>query len=120
MTLDHLKDLANRALRSGKYKQTGGRLKDPDTGCYCALGAIASEAAKTDYKRIVEGDYGFFFHGLEDSMTSPAALRQASVPPAFIDSLTADCISTMNDCGQTFEQIADYIDSLASLPGGNQ
>ena len=37
-----------KALRSGKYKQGQGRLKDFETGRYCCLGVLCEEYRKSD------------------------------------------------------------------------
>lgn len=108
-----------KALRSGKYKQTEGRLYDPETKGFCCLGVL--QECVTGQVELNYGDdppdYTFagmpsrmFMEGigveLEQLEQSHPDTKCCSVMQ---DKHLSDLVE-MNDDGHSFEAIADYIE----------
>lgn len=103
------------ALRSGKYKQTDGRLREKLTNKMCCLGVLCdimhperwSEEALTTTSVPFDGDYDTL---PPDWLCEEAGL-DARRPSSIFDDDKAVCrLYTMNDNGYTFSQIADWIE----------
>lgn len=77
-----------QALRSGEYQQTRCRLVD--TIGHCCLGVLADQ-----FGMIGACEEGIFFVGGECQCLGLGAQQE---------------LSSMNDNGKSFEQIADYIE----------
>lgn len=105
------KEFAKRwidALRSDKYEQGDGFLENAD-GKYCCLGV----ACRMDHPKVnlfkkffIDSDgtsSGFISKNLEKTM--PALLRGSDDTNEFVK-----LVSGMNDGGQSFHQIADWIE----------
>lgn len=98
------------ALRSGKYEQGEGYLQNAD-GQYCCLGvACRMDHPEEDllHKFLIDSNGGrssksYISKKLEDSM--PELLRGND------SNEFARLVSKMNDEGQSFHQIADWIES---------
>lgn len=64
-----VKNLWVKALKSGKYKQTTGTLKD-NYG-FCCLGVLCDVYAKTNKKKVwSDGDFGFTAFGRRSALPS--------------------------------------------------
>lgn len=92
------------ALRSGQYKQGTGQLYMPTSKSFCCLGVLAHLAGGEPVKG-------------EDSVIKfpNGALCHAFIPKELEEMLGIEdqvVLSRMNDLGNTFEEIADYIDSM--------
>lgn len=96
------------ALRSGKFKQGSRRLYDKTSGGYCCLGVALTICGLG--KDFMEGR-----HFVCDDDTFPHVKPKdvPNFPEALIytDSYSlAYGLSSMNDNGDSFEEIADYIE----------
>lgn len=128
------------ALRSGEYQQCRGALaKETETGRvnYCCLGVLATIAGAKLERDVVTGgkDLSFKFDdGLYDGGVIPVQFRSTIVsdldlgqtvtvtnPPRLDDedgedlTVTSDlmrALSTKNDRGASFEDIAAYLENL--------
>lgn len=104
------------ALRSGKYRQAGGVLKDPN-GAFCCLGVAcdlidSSKWTKGTQESPGSGDVGHAWgrrnkKSDRDNLTLPgaAALKQMGISDA-----EARLLAEENDDGASFETIADLIE----------
>jgi hypothetical protein len=90
------------ALRSGKFKQGAGVLRD-QAGGFCCLGVLCEVV---NPKLWVEGDYGAWFHANEELMPDPSILQKARV-----DYDDAERLASLNDNGKSFEEIAAHIEA---------
>lgn len=84
------------ALRSGKYKQTEGRLQK--CGGYCCLGVAACLIDPNGWD-------GNEFRG-DSHVLDDATMGEIGLSPRAHDWLTS-----MNDNGESFETIANYIEA---------
>ncbi len=100
------------ALRSGKYKQTTGCLKN-EKG-YCCLGVLSDLYAKQfninwvpveNYKREEILDHGAL---LADPIQEWAELHNRN--PRIYDYEHSKTLSDLNDEGNSFKEIADFIE----------
>jgi hypothetical protein len=98
------------ALRSGEYKQCTGKLYRPgEEGGYCCLGVLGVLAGA---RRV---DNEGCLSGLEFDVDDTSEIYGAYLPQTIADSVgiySQQTLSDMNDKGMSFEEIADYIDSL--------
>lgn len=101
-----LKKLWVEALRSGKYKQTKGRLQSADGNAYCCLGVLEHCVMGVEYGPQYRRD------------ANPDMLLYFVKNPKKATCKKADLLSTgvqfwfMNDHkGMTFTEIADYIEA---------
>lgn len=94
------------ALRSGEYQQVRGTLfGKTDDGCkgYCCLGVARCEFKNTPY-RVYEGKEWSDFEGL---------LTGSSFEKTFgLNSSVQHTLANMNDNGNSFDSIADHLESL--------
>ncbi len=90
------------ALRSGEYEQGMDELR-PTENSYCCLGVLACVMGE-EWVRDGDSD-SFYLENHEAFCELPDRLEVAA-------SLATDqdVLSTMNDTGSTFEEIADYIE----------
>lgn len=86
-----------RALKSGKYKQTTGALKNHEG--FCCLGVLCDLINPKGWRG--DKDYEFNFNG---SRTGFMPVRMGILPKK-IQKQLAD----LNDNGESFEDIAEYI-----------
>lgn len=100
------------ALRSGKYKQGNGYLRKGDE--YCCLGVLAEVAGADCRKRsIIEDLYTYNFLSLGGNDGAVALLDpdyQEKIGLSVDASGRAIC---MNDKGESFDKIADYLEEHA-------
>lgn len=110
------------ALRSGRYKQTTGALErirlgdcGEPVGC-CCLG-VACRESRTAIKVAYDGDEGvvtfdLFMHFLPDTVQDELEWSTDTGLLTFIDRHKVWLsLSTLNDEGFTFDQIADVIEA---------
>ena len=96
------------ALRSGKYEQGEGYLQNAD-GQYCCLGVacrVNHPRVKLIHKFFIDSEgegRGYITKDLEEKM--PKLLRGTDGTNEFVK-----LVSEMNDEGQSFHQIADWIE----------
>lgn len=86
------------ALRSGKYKQGQRRLRKD--GRYCCLGVLAEQL-------------GLFYSFVEEISGSPSSFVEGSpfyLPSDVMPREFQHIIARKNDCGESFNTIADYIE----------
>jgi len=94
-----------KALRSGKYKQTKGKLKGK-VG-YCCLGVLCEISGKDEFKS--KGYLGSF-ETLPKEVVSWAGMKSRT--GCFIinrDYQTSESLSNLNDSGIKFKEIARII-----------
>ena len=92
------------ALRSGKYKQTKGRLHD-DNG-FCCYGVLCDIISPNEWVKCNTGcgDTFYRFQGANSMMPDNDILKQVMKThkcPA--------CLAAMNDRGRSFNEIADVL-----------
>ncbi len=89
------------ALRSGKYKQTSGKLKVRDTFCILGVACDVSERGQwTEYD-----DYKIK-QGANFTYSMPPDLRNEYG----FDNSTTETLVAMNEDKESFETIADYLE----------
>lgn len=96
------------ALRSGKYKQTKGRLRRVDN-TYCCLGVLCDLLEK-DRKIIWKKNYEFYEAQDESNAQTPNSIPYSIRNEIEIDSNQQHQLIVMNDSGESFDTIADYIE----------
>lgn len=87
------------ALRSGKYEQARRTLREPNSNKFCCLGVIC-EIQGMEWKLDESG-----FYALSQSI-NPMPVVQAGITCG-----DAQALANMNDNGQTFAEIAAYIEA---------
>lgn len=96
-----------KALRSGEYKQTVGKLGDGRQG-YCCLGVACSIAGIEDDDMIDQGT-------LEDLQAVGQEIPE-EIPLGLINSkLSRSFVMLNDDQGKTFLEVADWIDDNVEL-----
>lgn len=98
-----------KALRSGKFKQGSGYLKD-EINCYCCLGVachIISPKARITKKFYIDSDSLSKNTNVSKQLFKkmPELLRGTDVENSFVYN-----VSEMNDAGMSFNEIADWIE----------
>ena len=101
------------ALRSGKYRQTTGTLRDRDG--FCCLGVLCDISEKGKWVR-EEEDECWYFEGLHhsDFATLPKPVQQLvglRTISGRISKSEGHDLSLMNDAGCSFARIADIIEA---------
>lgn len=87
------------ALRSGKYKQTSGRLRH--AGGFCCLGVLCE---------VIETPRAFY--GYKFELEGGENTSNHNLPFYFLPRDIQNQLSTMNDkYGASFEEIADWIEA---------
>lgn len=94
-----------KALRSGDYKQGTGQLRD-STDCFCCLGVLCDVQGRRWWKQkgtgewtIGSGDQQDWLGPNNEKLTRDIGGHKHRVE-----------LIRMNDCGKSFEQIAQYIE----------
>ena len=118
------------ALRSGEFNQCTGALGklDPEGGgmSYCCLGVLATLAGAGHRFMPIEGDGILVFDfgdGSEDSGVIPLSVRDTIVSDLALGQFIAESgpgqeadlmrtLSSKNDRGATFNEIADYLETV--------
>lgn len=89
------------ALRSGKYEQGLYSLRSKDNK-YCCLGVLCDVINPSDWVEQLDGGYTYLGRG---------GVLPISIQEKFgVDEAAQGALVNMNDRGDTFEQIADYIE----------
>lgn len=103
------------ALRSGKYKQGAGVLRD-ESGRFCVLGVLCDLYDPTGWSRGAIRTYtnpapGFSYRGLHDVLPMPV-MEQAGIADqrGELWSLDGQSLAEMNDAGKSFVELADIIE----------
>jgi hypothetical protein len=111
------------ALRSGEYRQVGGRLTGIDNKSFCCLGVLCDLAVKADiilpptldeFDNHVFGTYmgkgdDYSWSSLPNAVQVWADLAHIG-PDPYIHSENAS-LAELNDSGRDFSEIADIIES---------
>jgi hypothetical protein len=92
-------------LRSGKYEQGSGCLRDRN-GRFCCLGVLCDIVDKNNWITRNDGIY-FTYQNSTDNSYLP---EQLSIK-LFGHTNAGNCLAKMNDDGETFLEIADYIET---------
>ena len=107
-----------KALRSGKYKQAAGKLKD-DNG-YCCLGVLCQLHAKeTKLGKWITTDNGYYIDyvvgkSVADVELPTAVMKWAGLSRPYGISVKGSSLTNMNDNdGKTFKELADIIEENA-------
>jgi hypothetical protein len=96
------------ALRSGKYDQGTGQLRDGN--CFCCLGILCDIFSPSGWY-ITDGIYEWVHgEGLDESHEGGVLPRNFRVRCGIYGHIEARLIE-MNDSGKPFTQIADYIEA---------
>lgn len=90
-----------KALRSGKYKQARGALRNDNA--YCCLGVACDLSGVADWKDLEES--GWVYDG-ESGFPSHAVLSIFGLTPA-----EASSLAELNDSGGIFTEVADRIEA---------
>lgn len=91
------------ALRSGRYQQGKGRLRDPATNAFCCLGVLCDIGARKAWDGgVYEGPLGNLGNGF-----LPTDVRDLAKIPARKQAYLA----ALNDGGHSFSEIADWIEA---------
>ena len=105
------------ALRSSEYEQTTGLLRD-DKG-FCCLGVLCDISGLGEWERDEDGDYAFHVPGHVERVFPPDAVDEALGVIARYIGLNGDfsvqMLSSLNDNGKTFPEIADEIQRRLKL-----
>ena len=105
------------ALRSGEYEQTTNLLRD-DKG-FCCLGVLCDISGLGEWKRDENGNYTFHVPGSVEYTFPPYAVDDALGVIARYIGLNSDInalmLSSLNDTGKTFPEIADEIERRLKL-----
>ena len=96
------KDKWVKALRSGKYKQAEEELYNFRNNSYCCLGVLRQIMCPAGPDNDLQGKDK---HGEETEFLHTKYLRKAHLHHA-----TQKHLADMNDRGDSFRQIADYIE----------
>jgi len=106
------------ALRSGKYKQGTGRLRDGDM--YCCLGIACDISGLGEWIEDWSKDGNNFDHAFSyfvDDVAMPGLLPNSVQDWLGVSTLTVsfdndtNCLTKVNDVGWDFNMIADIIES---------
>lgn len=92
------------ALRSGKYQQGNGSLREGDK--YCCLGVACDLVNSDAWLPVAEGLYTFKHEGERHMMIWPLAVQTMFG----LDYAQSNKLWNMNDSSQSFAEIADYIE----------
>ena len=111
-----IKELWIKALRSGKYKQTTGKLKSIE-GSYCCLGVLCDlYTEKTGIGKWKENTYHTRFDFDDNNCNVEGLLPKNVMLWANLDHSdpilkNGRYISFINDRGATFEEISNFIET---------
>ncbi len=101
--MSNLKEKWVKALRSGKYSQTTGKLRKPDG--FCCLGVLCDISGKGEWED--RTDY-FSFRGYGAHVSNLTPIELAA--EIGLTSYKEDELTSMNDRGKSFDEIADWIE----------
>lgn len=105
------------ALRSGKYKQGTGKLRNPTDNSFCCLGVACDISGLSNWvaDNVNDDDKPRFYLGAQTQL--PPSVKDYfdfhSNEGAYSDSVSADdyrSLIAMNDSGVPFAKIADFIE----------
>jgi len=102
------------ALRSGKYKQTTGVLRQDHTNEMCCLGVLCDILAPNDWD-------GQGYHRNELQLPSGSICEQAGLPPPYrgvsalgIETVTGETLTNklagLNDQSENFDRVIEMIE----------
>lgn len=98
------------ALRSGRYDQTTGQLRDGN--CFCCLGVLCDVFDPEAWDIGGIGDVPEWSYGEgHDQRSEVAVLPQNFRITYGISPAVQDHVVQMNDAGKTFSEIANYIEA---------
>ncbi len=99
-----------KALRSGRYRQADGSLKDE--GAYCCLGVLCNVIGVRWRKHETESAMVPFIGGKEVSArdSDTGLLGAGLLRKVGMGRNTQTALALMNDEGKSFDEIADYIE----------
>jgi len=115
------------ALRSGEYSQIAGSLKKVQVEGYegpigyCCLGVLCDLAAKEGivYEVVIAGDYEIstrsYLDPTDSNQLSSAVLPNAVTKWAGLPTNNPWRLTAMNDNGDAFSDIADYIEKMVTV-----
>ncbi len=111
-----------KALRSGEYEQANGQLYDDEYlgGSYCCLGVACEVVGHGKVLKEKFGEKGLPIQakiiGKESCVFTklPGLLREDFAPLREEDSFV-ESVAEMNDNGQSFKEIADWIEDNVEL-----
>ena len=96
-----------KALRSGNYAQGKGNLRTFDDK-YCCLGVLCDIGQRKAWTR---RDDSYMYHYEHGGNTSYTALPGSGINTVIgISASSESALMIMNDNGDSFEEIADYIE----------
>jgi predicted aminopeptidase len=102
-----------KALRSGEYNQGFGKLCQTIDGVdfYCCLGVLSNECLDGYWSKDDEDSATWYFHDVYTKGDSAFTLPHIITKDLKItEEKWMDILSEMNDFGQTFEEIAYWIE----------
>ena len=107
------RELWSKALRSKKYKQTKGALADQDG--YCCLGVACDLAVKAGIipAPVKTGQKNYTLRFDNKLITLPEKVRAWLGLTTSVGRINdfSESLAALNDCGSTFEEIANIIDN---------
>lgn len=112
----HVKTAWLDALRSGRYEQTEGLLRQKEHRgySYCCLGVLCNIGDKSKQWNKDKDPSGNWIYGPEDSQDINS--QDGGMPPPHVYELAnlsptaANELAEMNDNGESFKYIADWIE----------
>lgn len=91
-------------LRSGNFKQSKQMLRDDKNRC-CCLGVLCDLVKPNGWARRDSFGTGTWHHGMGDLYPSWSLMQKIG-----LDEDTGRRLAGMNDNGQSFDEIADFIE----------
>ena len=96
------------ALRSGKYSQTTGTLRD-EVG-FCCLGVACDLSDPEGWVDIGQPEFRFVYNREDSQLQERSYLPPHIREQLGVNNLLEITLVEMNDNGKSFEEIADYIE----------
>lgn len=93
-----------RALKSGEYRQGQGELVIRKGEGYCCLGVLGAEMVPEFIRPVSKIDPDLGVDGYTGALPDDLAVMFD------LDQVSQDVLAEMNDSGDTFPQIADWIE----------
>jgi hypothetical protein len=108
------------ALRSGKYKQTVSQLKDHEDDAYCCLGVACDISGLSKWEKFeIQGVKNIPVYFGEDG-NLPKQVKEyygfRDKLGSFLEKGVEESLTTLNDQGKTFKQIAQKIEYCLNHP----
>ncbi|HXJ71864.1 MAG TPA: hypothetical protein VNM37_03385 [Candidatus Dormibacteraeota bacterium] len=100
------------ALRSGQYPQIKSKLHTTDG--YCCLGVLCEQLPAWQWQTLHEASGEFpevFGYTAAKSFTMSSAIAPELAHPIGLDGQQQTTLMEMNDSGQSFTEIADWIEA---------